>query len=342
LVAVFPRGSPFFSNSSRDPRIIIDVDKEWLLKPINGELMSVTDLNSKGPADHLDPSPPIASGASLEQALRNRLASYLKSQPYHTRTEHAHILRIAAHDLRNPISGILFGSEYLLENLPEVHDEEQAAILKAIHASSQVVLDLLDDMTEFCQVEAGTVRFRVQPTDLVSLVRQDLMLNRLMAERKGLHLNLVTDNTAPLVLIDPPNMYQVIDNLVANAIRLSHLDGTIEIRTRVQDNLAILSVRDHGVKIPAEELNIASGTLPETCTKGPSKAAGLSLGLVVVTRIVECHGGHVQMESEAGMGSTFTVSLPISTESTTGSSQRGLRRPAAKESIKVKNCVASR
>jgi signal transduction histidine kinase len=348
IVAVSPRsGFAILFQLRHDPRIIIDVGNERLLKLINGELMKVTDLNLKGPADRTDPSPPIASGESLEPALRNRLASYLKSRPYDTRTEHSHFLRIAAHDLRNPISGILFGSEYLLENLPDVHDEEQAAILKAIHSSSEVLLDLLDDMMEFCQIEAGTVRFRVQPTDLVSLVRQDLTLNRLIAERKGLHLNLVTDNSAPLVLIDPPNMYQVIDNLVANAIRLSYGDGTIEIRTRVQDNLAILSVRDHGVKIPAEELNISPRPFPEASKKAPSNAVGLSLGLVVVTRIVECHGGHVQMESEAGKGSTFTVSLPISTEATTGSSQRGLRRPAAKESIKVKRareqeCAASK
>jgi two-component system phosphate regulon sensor histidine kinase PhoR len=309
--------------------------------------MRVTEPNSKRVPDRTDPSPPTDSREKLEQALHNRLASYLKSRPYDTRTEHYNILGFAAHDLRNPISGILFGSEYLLENLPDVHDEEQAAILKAIHSSSQVLLDLLDDMVEFCQVEAGTVRFRVQPTDLVALVRQDLMLNRVMAERKGLQLNLVTDNSAPLVLIDPPNMYQVIDNLVANAIRLSYRDGTIEIRTRVQDNLAILSVREHGVNIPAEELNTAPRPSPEACKKALSNAAGLSLGLVVVTRIVECHGGHVQMESEAGKGSTFTVSLPVSTQATTGSSQRFLRRAAANESIKVKRareqeCTESR
>jgi signal transduction histidine kinase len=309
--------------------------------------MKVTDPNSKGLPDRTDPSPPTDSRQKLEQALHNRLASYLKSRPYDTRTEDSNILRIAAHDLRNPISGILFGSEYLLENLFDAHDEEQVAILKAIHASSQVLLDLLDDLTEFCKIEAETVRFRVQPTDLISLVRQDLMLNRLMAERKGLHLNLITDNSAPLVLIDPPNMYQIIDNLVANAIRLSFRDGTIEIRTRVQDNLAILSVRDHTVKSPAEELNISHRPFPEATKKAPSNVVGLSLGLVVVTRIVECHGGHVHMESEAGKGSTFTVSLPISTEATAGSSQRGLRRPAAKESIKVKRarvqvCAASK
>jgi signal transduction histidine kinase len=334
-VAVSPRvGFAILFQLRNDPRIITDMER--LLAKTNGELMKVTDPNSKGLPDRSDPSPPTASRENLEQPLHNRLASYLKSRPYDSRTEHNYALRIAAHDLRNPISGILFGSEYLLENLPDVHDEEQAAILKAIHSSSQVLLDLLDDMTEFCQIEAGTARFRLQPTDLNSLVRQDLILNRLMAERKGLHLNLVTDNSAPLVLIDPPNMYQVIDNLVTNAIRLSYGDGTIEIRTRVQDNLAILSVRDHGVKIPAEESKIPPKPFPEASKKAPSNAVGLSLGLVVVTRIVECHGGHVQMDSEAGEGSTFTVSLPISTEATAGSSQRGLRRPAAKESIKVK------
>lgn len=298
--------------------------------------MKVTNPNSKGPADRANPSPSVLPGESLEQALRTRLASYLRSRPYDTATEHSHILRIAAHDLRNPISGILFASECLLESLPDVHDEEHAAILKAIHASSQLLLDLLDDMMEFCQIEAGAVRFPVQPTDLVSLVRQDLMLNRLMAERKGIHLDLVTDNSEPLVLIDPPNMYQIIDNLIANAIRLSYRDGTVEIRIRVQDNLAILSVRDQGVDIPAEELNIALRPFPTTRKEVPSNTTGLSLGLVVVTRIVECHGGHVRMESEAGKGSTFTVTLPISTEAATGSTHRGFRRAAAKEHIKVK------
>jgi len=183
--------------------------------------MKVTDSNPKGPSDRGDSPLRIPTGENLEQALHTRLASYFSSLPSDTRTENSHILRIAAHDLRNPISGILFASEYLLESLPDVGDEEHAAILKAIHSSSQLLLDLIDDMMNFCQVQSGAVRFRVQPTDLVSLVRQDLMLNRLMAERKGIRLDLVTDDSAPLVLIDPPNMYQIIDTLVANAIRLA-------------------------------------------------------------------------------------------------------------------------
>ena len=183
--------------------------------------MKVTDQNPKEFV--IAARNPDLDGLSenLDQSLQSRLPSSLNKHLYNTRNQKNQILSAAAHDLKNPISGILFASEYLLESLLDGHDEEHAAVLRSIQSSSQLLLHLIDDMVEIGAIKSGTGQFSGQPTDLLSLVKQDLILNRLVAERKGIQLDLTADEVTPLVLIDPPKLYQVIDNLVTNAIKFS-------------------------------------------------------------------------------------------------------------------------
>jgi signal transduction histidine kinase len=294
--------------------------------------MKVTDQNPKEFA--IGRRNPNLEGASED--LEQRLPSCVNKHLYNTRSQKTQILRTAAHDLRNPISGILFASEYLLESLLDGCDEEHAAVLRSIQSSSQLLLHLIDDMVEIGAIESETGQFRGEPTDLLSLVKQDLILNRLVAERKGILLDLAADEATPLVLIEPPKLYQVIDNLVTNAIKFSYWDHRIEIRVTAQCDRAVLSVRHEGLDIADEELTTALSPFQKNRTKAGANTDSFGLGLTMVTRIVEGHGGEVRIKSEEGKGSTFTVSLPIAANAKSAPSQRGARRPAAKGSTKTK------
>jgi signal transduction histidine kinase len=233
----------------------------------------------------------------------------------------SHLLRVVAHDLRNPISGILAASEYLIEDLPDA-SEDHLALLQAIYSSSQFMLHLIDDLLEISATGSANLEFTFQPTDLVLLVKQDVVLNRLLAERKRVRMVLAAHGTIPLVPADPQKIYQVIDKLVTNAIKFSHPDSGIEIQVGVEDDSAIVSVRDHGTGFPAEELKRVLRPFPSSQSLdqlGPAPAYGLPH----ITRIVEEHGGHVRVESELGQGSTFTVSLPLTQASSLPSSGPG-------------------
>jgi len=211
------------------------------------------------------------------------------------------------HDLRNPISGILSASEYLLEDLPDAR-AEHLALLRAINSSSQFMLHLVDDMFRTATSEAEIEQLHLQPTDLVFLVKQDLVLNQKLADRKRVRMDLATRSEAP-ILADPPKLYQVIDRLVTNAITFSCPDGKIEIRVGVRGARAILSVRDSGMGIAAGKLETALGRSRKSHELDP-QAPEPVYGLAVATRIVEGHGGQIRLSSKFGKGSMVTVSLP--------------------------------
>jgi signal transduction histidine kinase len=241
-------------------------------------------------------------------------------------TETSRLLRIVSHDLRNPISGILAASECLLEELSD-SSEEHLTLLQAIYSSSRFMLRLIDEMSEVSAIESGVWRFHFQLTDLVSLVKQDLVLNRMIAERKRIHLDLNTHNHEPLIFADPLKIYQVIDKLVTNAIRFSYPDSRIEVRVRVRGAKAILSVRDRGVGIPPADVKTVLMPFRKSQHLDPRRPPMPVSGLATAMRIVEGHGGQMSLTSQLGKGSTFTVSLPI--REVTGGRRIARLRPRA-------------
>ena len=243
----------------------------------------------------------------------------MEKPPSSKRRAKSQIPRIV-HDLRNPINGILSASECLLEDLSDARDEH-VALLEAIHSSSRFMLRLVDDIFHIAtSSESVSGQLHLQPTDLVSLVKQDLVLNRKLAERKRVRLDLATGNEAP-VLGDPPKLYQVIDRLVTNAIKFSYPDGKIEIRVGVRGARAILSVRDRGIGMPAGKLQTAlTGSGSRKTQESDTHALEPVCGLATSRSIVEGHGGRIRLESKLGKGSTFTVILPAARP---GSGQRG-------------------
>jgi signal transduction histidine kinase len=219
-------------------------------------------------------------------------------------------LGMTAHDLRNPISGILNASEYLLGDAHGLA-EDQLLLLRAITTSSKFMLSLINDIVQLSTMEAGELRLALQPTDLVLLAEQNLSRNRLVADRKQIRLELIVDGALPFVRIDPLKMNQAVDNLVTNAIKFSEPGTKIEIRMHAQNDVVGIAVRDEGPGItPAERGTVFKLFRRGKC--GPvSQTPGTGLGLAISKRIVQAHGGRIELESQVGKGSTFTVTIPL-------------------------------
>jgi signal transduction histidine kinase len=243
----------------------------------------------------------------------------------------ANMLHIVAHDLRNPISGILAASEYLIENLPQVEGEEHTALLQAIYSSSRSTLQLIDDVVEILATDHGTDRFHFAPTDLMALVEQNVALNRALARQKGIELHLTGDSAIPLLPLDPKKILQAIDSLLKNTIGFSVRNSTIEIGVHKQADVAVLSVRQQGRGIPAREPELERAPFRKGRVVEPRlNIPQTGLWLAVIARIVEAHGGQVRLQSGAGKN-VFTVSLPIVAQSSSRTRWDARRRSVAGE-----------
>ena len=218
-------------------------------------------------------------------------------------------LGMAAHDLRNPLTGILSYSEFLLDDLAGKLDADQRDFLATIRDQSKFMTHLIEDLLDVATIEAGKLQLDLQPVDLVQLVQKNLARSRLVAARKNTTLEL---ETAPVhrVMLDAGKIEQVLDNLLTNAIKYSPPGSRVAISIRPAEEGILLAVYNPGPGIPAEEIGQLFKPFQRTSVKATGGEKSTGLGLVIVKRIVEGHGGRIWVESQPGAGTTFFVSLP--------------------------------
>ena len=224
--------------------------------------------------------------------------------------EKSQILGMVAHDLRNPLSGILNATEYVLEDAASLLGDNDLKLLQAIESTSRFMLRLIDDIVEISTIESGKLHLNRKPTDILSLIEQILSLSRPMAERKHISIDLIAPSGLPPVSVDSTKMYRVIDNLLTNAIKFSSPGDNVKVRVQAGGESINISVQDQGPGIPAHELKTVFKVFQKGHSAKVSKEAGAGLGLAIAKRIVEAHGGKLLLESETGKGSTLTVALP--------------------------------
>jgi signal transduction histidine kinase len=218
-------------------------------------------------------------------------------------------LGMAAHDLRNPLQGILYYSTFLLDD-PNKLDAEQIEFLSVIRDQSQYMASLVDDLLDVSTIESGNLQLDLQAVDLIQLAKTNLNRNHPVAAHKNITLNLMTA-AIPMVLLDPAKMEQVLDNLVTNAIKYSPPGSRVDILLQTSETGILLSVEDEGPGIPSDEMEKLFKPFQRTSAKSTGGEKSTGLGLAIVKRIVVGHGGRIWVESQAGAGSTFYVEIPI-------------------------------
>ena len=224
--------------------------------------------------------------------------------------EKNHFLGMAAHDLRSPLGVILSYAEFL--EAEAQLNEEHREFLATIKKTSHFMLALVEDLLDVSAIESGQLDLRIAPTDLVELVARNATLHRALAAPKHIEIAFTPPETRlPPVHLDPEKFEQVLYNLVSNAVKYSPPGSRVEISVGHGADGASVSVRDQGPGIPAAELPKLFKPFGRTSVRSTSGEKSTGLGLVIVRRIVEGHGGSVGVESEVGRGSVFRVVLPV-------------------------------
>ncbi len=237
-----------------------------------------------------------AANAELSQALR------LKDE----------FLATMSHELRTPLNVILGMSDVLLEELHGPLNAKQHKFLRSLEKNGRRLLALLTDVLDFAQIMAGKIALDVGPTPLDALCQAALQRINQQARQKHLKLSFLLDNNVTTIQADGRRLQQIVDKLLDNAVKFTPEGGAIglEVTGDSEQQVARFTVLDTGIGIAEQDMAKLFHPFVQVDGSFTRAYEGTGIGLALVARLVEMHGGAIAVESDVGKGSRFTVSLP--------------------------------
>ncbi|MFC1514849.1 ATP-binding protein [Candidatus Omnitrophota bacterium] len=225
------------------------------------------------------------------------------------------ILDVLGHDLRAPICAakqslaVLTVAGDFLEGL----SPQQKELVMISKRNVERMEKLINSIMDARQLETGKISLRMARTDVSKLMTDSVDSLKVWAESKKISLSADIKQSGEF-LVDPEKVYQVVTNLVSNAVKFTPEGGTVELRLAVKDKEAEISVIDSGIGIKTSDLERIFKKYEQVSLRSPKGESGLGLGLAICKSIVELHGGRIRAESKEGKGSTFVFTLPLATE----------------------------
>lgn len=223
------------------------------------------------------------------------------------------ILGTVAHDLRNPLS-VIIGRAEILERMvagPAPNPESAKAQIKHIHNAADRVADMVESLIADAMTDALDITIRRDQADLSGVLKDVAEANQPLAAKKDQEI-VVTAEPGPPVVCDIDRIREAVDNLVSNAVKYSAIGGRIVVGLAHLPDGARISVKDAGPGMTPEDLKRLYGRFQRLSAKPTGGESSIGLGLSIVKRIVDLHGGTIMAESAGeGLGTTFTLILPL-------------------------------
>jgi two-component system sensor histidine kinase GlrK len=213
-----------------------------------------------------------------------------------------------SHELRTPLTSIKEGTTMLLEGLGGEISEKQQRILSIVVQESNRLIKLVNSLLDLSKMEAGMMKYQFEPAELSDLVKNTLDTLAPLAESKNISVDNKIGTSLP-VKVDQARMLQVFRNIIGNAIKFTHEEGTIKIEAHVRGNAVEVEVHDNGIGIPSEEIERIFLKFQQVIPAKGERVKGTGFGLATVKQIILAHGGKVWATSQLGKGSTFYISL---------------------------------
>jgi signal transduction histidine kinase len=218
------------------------------------------------------------------------------------REQREDFLRAVSHDLRNPLQVVLLQADRIARAAPD--DAGLRRPVSAIRFAGRRMERMLRDLTDAARLEVGELRLEREPVDLRAFVDHLLEVEQGVLDSTRVQNQL--DPALPPLDVDPDRLDRILVNLVGNALKYS--EGAVRLAAQREGDELRITVADEGAGIPPNDLS----RLFERYYRGHRhEGEGLGLGLFIVKGLVEAHGGRIQVASKQGVGSTFTVHLPI-------------------------------
>jgi signal transduction histidine kinase/CheY-like chemotaxis protein len=215
-----------------------------------------------------------------------------------------------SHELRTPLNAIIGFSELLLDPGFGTLNEDQRGYTSDIHASGRHLLDLINDILDLSKIEAGKMRLAREVFEIGPVADEALALLRVEAARKGLVLQARLDHPDDRLDADRSKVKQILSNLLSNAVKFTPAAGRVTLTVRRAGPAALFVVEDTGIGIRPEDQERIFEAFTQVDGSLARQYQGTGLGLTLVRRFVELHGGLLRLESEPDRGSRFVVEIP--------------------------------
>jgi len=223
-----------------------------------------------------------------------------------------------SHELRTPLASMKEAVAIVLDGTAGKINDEQKSFLNIAKRNIDRLARLIDDVLDFQKLDYGKMKFDMQENDVGEVVRDACNTMVSLAKKNKLDFTLELEDNLPRVVFDSDRITQILTNLVGNSIKFTPEKRAVSVNVRRQADELAIQIKDTGVGIPKDALPRIFDVF--YCIHRPGeKIPGTGLGLAIVKKIVMMHGGRIEVESEEGKGSTFTVFLPLTS------------RPAPKE-----------
>jgi signal transduction histidine kinase len=219
-----------------------------------------------------------------------------------------------SHELRTPLTCIHQFVSILLDGISGDITPEQRDHLNTILRSVNQLGAMVRDLLEATRAESGKIRLEPRCLSIGDLVHGAAAMMQAMAQEKQIGLEVGVDRSIPFVLGDPDRVFEVLINLIENAIKFTPADGAVTVqacRVPTDPDYACISVTDTGCGIQPEARSLIFERLYQDPNSVDGSRKGLGLGLYIAKELVELHGGRIWVASEPGNGSTFSFTLPI-------------------------------
>ncbi len=261
----------------------------------------------------------------LEQALKsldiaahnlyrtNHALDMARAQAEEARQMKQDFAQIISHELRTPLNLIVGFTETMIQS-PEYYGQPLAPLyvrdLSIVYRNASHLQNLVDDVLDLARVETAQMSLSMEPTDLTAVAEDAADTARSLVETRGLTFRSEIAADLPTAWVDPIRVKQIIFNLLTNAAKYTDR-GSVTLRALRRGDAVIFAVADTGIGIARENLGEIFEPFHQIGNPLRRRAGGAGLGLTISQQLARLHGGQIQVESQIGVGSTFTFSLPL-------------------------------
>ena len=247
-------------------------------------------------------------------------------------------LAMLAHELRNPLAPIAAAAE--LMRRPQASADQMREGSLIIARQAQHLRGLVDDLLDVSRVHRGLIKLQWREFDLRDLVHEALEQSRPQMQERGHQLHLKLSAQALPVRGDAKRIVQILANLLNNAAKYTPPVGRVELSTRLDGQWAYVEVADSGIGMSAQTLASAFELFAQGQISIDRQQGGLGIGLALVKKLAELHGGQVQAASDGlGCGSRFTLSLPLAAQDVESAAQPGPAEPVKQQQVQARRVL---
>lgn len=223
------------------------------------------------------------------------------------------ILSVTTHDLRNPIAAIQGYTELLEDNIKtgNVVEEDSVMFMANIKKSATAMNELVEQLNEVALLELNQLDIQSVRVDINWLVAEVIDIMRVQAQNKNISLDLARSSKPIYVEVDLPKCKRIIFNLIGNALKYTHERGTVHVKVEADISTCKVHIKDTGIGISKDKIEAIFEPFRKLRNHGTSGEFSSGLGLFICNYMVRLFKGSIQVESEPGVGSTFSMLLPL-------------------------------